>query len=94
MPIRSFYDRVTEAVYQGEHPKGFPSNLVKVARRKLRMVEAATELRDLKSPPGNELHPLDEDRKGQHAIKVNRRVRVCFIWRDGGAERVELTDYH
>jgi proteic killer suppression protein len=94
MPIRGFYDKVTEAVYEGECPKGFPPNLVSVGRRKLRMVEAAKELNDLKSPPGNKLHPLDEDRAGQHAIWVNRRVRVCFIWKDGGAERVEIIDYH
>jgi toxin HigB-1 len=94
MPIRSFWDKVTEAVYHGECPKGFPADLVKVSRRKLRMVEAAEELRDLKSPPGNKLHPLYEDRAGQHAIWVNRKVRVCFIWKDGGAERVEIIDYH
>jgi proteic killer suppression protein len=94
MPIRSFWDKVTEAVYHGECPKGFPSNLVRVARRKLAMVEAATELRDLERPPGNKLHPLHHNREGQHAIWVNRRVRVCFIWKDGGAERVEIIDYH
>jgi proteic killer suppression protein len=94
MPIRGFWDKVAEAVYRGECPKGFPSNLVRVARRKLGMVDAAKELRDLKSPPGNKLHPLYEDREGQHAIWVNRKVRVCFIWKDGGAERVEIIDYH
>jgi proteic killer suppression protein len=94
MPIRSFWDKVTEAVYHGECPKGFPADLVKVSRRKLRMVEAAEELRDLKSPPGNKLHPLYEERAGQHAIWVNDRVRICFIWKAGGAERVEITDYH
>jgi proteic killer suppression protein len=94
MPIRSYRDKVTEAVAGGECPKGFPADLVKVARRKLRVIEAATELWDLKSPPGNRLHPLDKDRAGQHAIWVNDRVRVCFVWRDGGAERVEIIDYH
>jgi proteic killer suppression protein len=94
MAIRGFWDKVTEAVYHGECPKGFPADLVKVARRKLRMVEAAHELSDLRSPPGNRLHPLYYDRAGQHAIMVNDRVRVCFVWRDGGAERVEIVDYH
>jgi proteic killer suppression protein len=94
MPIRSFHDRVTAAVYDGECPKGFPADLVKVARRKLRMVEAAKELADLNSPPGNKLHALEKDRTGQHAVWVNRRVRVCFVWKDGGAERVEIIDYH
>jgi toxin HigB-1 len=94
MPIRSFHDKVTEAVYEGKCPKGFPADLVKVGRRKLRMIEAAKELSDLNSPPGNKLHPPKDDRAGQHAIWVNRRVRVCFIWKDAGAERVEIIDYH
>jgi proteic killer suppression protein len=94
MPIRSFHDRVTEAVYGGECPKGFSADLVKVGRRKLRMIEAAKELSDLNSPPGNKLHQLKDDRVGQHAIWVNRRIRVCFVWKDGGAERVEIIDYH
>jgi proteic killer suppression protein len=94
MPIRSFRDKVTEAVYEGECLKGFPADLVQVGRRKLRMIEAAKELSDLNSPPGNKLHRLEKDRAGQHAIWVNRRVRVCFVWKDGGAERVEIIDYH
>jgi toxin HigB-1 len=94
MPIRSFRDKVAEAVYRGECPKGFPADLVQVARRKLRMIDAAMELSDLNSPPGNKLHPLMKDRAGQHAIWVNRRVRVCFVWKDVGAERVEIIDYH
>jgi proteic killer suppression protein len=94
MPIRGFWDKVTEAVSRGECPKGFPADLVRVSRRKLGMIEAAKELRDLKSPPGNKLHPLEDDRKGQHAIWVNDRVRVCFEWKDGGAQRVEIIDYH
>jgi toxin HigB-1 len=59
-----------------------------------RVVAAATELRDLANLPGNRLHRLFRDRAGQHAIWVNHKVRVCFIWRDGGAERVEIIDYH
>jgi len=51
-------------------------------------------LTDFRSPPGNKLHPLEHDRKGQHAIWVNDRVRVCFEWKDGGAENVEIVDYH
>ena len=94
MPIRSFFDAVTEAVSHGECPKGFPAQLVKIARRKLLVIDAAKELRDLKSPPGNNLHRLEHDRKGQYAIWVNRKVRVCFKWTDAGAERVELIDYH
>ena len=65
-----------------------------VARRKLRMLHAAGRLDDLRVPPGNRLKALSHDRKGQHAIRVNDQWRVCFIWRDGGAHEVEVTDYH
>jgi proteic killer suppression protein len=92
--IRSFRDKITEAVSNGECPKGFPADLQKVARRKLRMIDAAAKLNDLKVPPGNKLHPLDKDRKGQHAIWVNNRCRVCFEWSDDGPTNVEITDYH
>jgi toxin HigB-1 len=94
MPIRSFRNKETEAVYAGECPKGFPADIVRIARRKLRVIEAAKELNDLNSPPGNKLHSLGNDRVGQLAIQVNDRVRVCFVWRDGGAEQVEIIDYH
>lgn len=92
--IRSFADRSTEDVYNGKHPTGLPSSIVRIARRKLRMIDAAMELRDLRSPPGNKLHSLQTDRKGQHAIRINRQYRVCFVWRDGDAHDVEITDYH
>jgi toxin HigB-1 len=92
--IRSFRDSVTEAVYHGHCQKGFPPNLVKVGRRKLRMLEAARELRDLKVPPNNNLHPLKNDRDGQHAISINDQYRVCFEWYEGDAYNVEITDYH
>ena len=65
-----------------------------MARRKLGMVDAASVLDDLKSPPGNKLHALDEDRAGQHAIWINDQYRVCFIWSEDGPRNVEITDYH
>jgi toxin HigB-1 len=92
--IRSFADERTQSVFHGKCPPGFPSDILRVARRKVRMIEAARELRDLESPPGNRLHPLFKDRKGQHAIWINRKYRVCFVWRDGDAYEVEITDYH
>lgn len=92
--IRSFRDKVTEAVFNGECPKGFPADIHKVARRKLGMIAAATKLDDLKAPPGNKLHALERDRDGQHAIWVNKRVRVCFVWSDDGPTNVEIIDYH
>ena len=92
--IRSFRDRVTEAVCKGENPKGFPADLVKVARRKLRYLNAAGGLGDLRSPPGNRLEALTGDRKGQHAIRINDQFRVCFVWTAEGPEEVEIVDYH
>lgn len=92
--IRGFKDRAVKEIFDGGTPKGFPSNLVKVARRKLLMVHAAAVLDDLRVPPGNRLEALKGDRKGQHSIRINDQFRVCFIWKDNGAEQVEITDYH
>jgi toxin HigB-1 len=92
--IRSFRDKTTEAVFEGESPKGFPADLVRVARRKLRYLNAAAELGDLKSPPGNRLEALAGDRKGQHSIRVNDQFRVCFVWTNEGPTDVEIVDYH
>ena len=69
--IKGFNDRTTEAVFNGESPKGFPSDLVKVARRKLGYLDAAVDLRDLRLPPGNRLEALGGDRQGQHSIRIN-----------------------
>lgn len=93
MAIQSFADKITSAVFDGECPKGFPKELQSATRRKLRMVDAAHELNDLKVPPNNKLHPLTNDRAGQHAIWVNDKYRICFRW-DNGAHQVEFTDYH
>ncbi|MEL6064441.1 MULTISPECIES: type II toxin-antitoxin system RelE/ParE family toxin [unclassified Methylobacterium] len=71
MPIQSFADEMTEAVFHGRHPKGLPIAILRTARRKLRQIHAAASLHDLKVPPGNKLHPLIKDRQGQHAIWIN-----------------------
>jgi toxin HigB-1 len=92
--IRNFKDRVTEAVFRGESPKGFPSDLVKVARRKLRYLDAAIDLRDLRQPPGNRLEALKGDRKGQYSIRINDQFRICFRWTSQGPDDVGVTDYH
>lgn len=92
--IRSFRDRKTEAVFSGESPKGFPADLVKVARRKLRYLNAAVKLEDLRAPPGNRLEALAGDRKGQHSIRINDQFRICFVWTTDGPEGVEIVDYH
>jgi proteic killer suppression protein len=92
--IRSFRDKITEAVFEGESPKGFPSDLLKVARRKLRYLHAAAALGDLKSPPGNRLEALTGDRQGQYSIRINDQFRVCFVWTAEGPADVEVVDYH
>lgn len=92
--IRNFKDEVTAAAFDGRARKGFPSDILKVVRRKLEMVNAAAILTDLRSPPGNRLEALHGDRKGQHSIRVNDQYRICFIWTDEGPTDVELTDYH
>ena len=94
MAIRSFRDKATEAVFNGECPKGFPNQIVRVARRKLAMVNAAVVLTDLRAPPANQLEALKDDRLGQHSIRVNDQWRVCFVWTDEGPEHVEIVDYH
>jgi proteic killer suppression protein len=92
--IRGFRDKATEAVFNGESPKGFPANLVKATRRKLRYLNAADDLGDLRSPPGNRLEALAGDRKGQHSIRINDQFRVCFVWTPEGPAEVEIVDYH
>lgn len=94
MAIRSFRDALTRAVASGSVPKGFPANLGRPAIRKLTMIEYASELSDLQSPPGNHLEALKGDRIGQHSIRINDQWRICFIWTEAGAEEVEIVDYH
>ena len=91
--IRSFKDRRTEALYRDGTPAAFRA-IKAVALRKLDMLDAATRLSDLRAPPGNRLEALRGDRRGQHSIRINDQWRICFVWRDGGAEMVEIVDYH
>lgn len=92
--IRSFKDRRTETVASGKAPKGFPVDIVRVAIRKLTMINAAHALDDLRSPPGNRLEALKGDRLGQHSIRINDQWRICFVWNNNSAEDVEIVDYH
>ncbi len=93
--IKSFADAATREFWEtGKSKKNPPAALRDVAKRKLQMVDAAAKLDDLKIPPGNRLHALSGDRKGQHAIRINDQYRVCFEWKEGNAYEVEITDYH
>ena len=92
--IRSFADKLTARVAEKERPKGFPADLVASAFRKLRYLDAATRLDDLRSPPGNRLEALKGDRAGQYSIRINDQWRICLVWKDDGADDVEIVDYH
>ena len=91
--IRSFRCKDTERLFNREPVRRFKA-YESVARRKLEMLDAAHRLEDLRVPPGNRLEALSGDRKGQHSIRINEQWRICFVWRDGGADQVEIVDYH
>ncbi|MBA2593342.1 MAG: type II toxin-antitoxin system RelE/ParE family toxin [Gammaproteobacteria bacterium] len=91
--IRTFKCVDTQALSKGERVKRF-ANIATVARRKLRQLEIAARLDDLRVPPGNRLETLKGDRAGQHSIRINDHFRVCFRWDAAGAEDVEIVDYH
>jgi len=92
--IRSFRSPETEKVWRGERSRKLAQDIQDVARRKLRMLNNAQNLTDLRVPPNNRLEALRGDRQGQHSIRVNDQWRVCFRWRDGDAFEVEIVDYH
>jgi proteic killer suppression protein len=94
MAIKSFKGKFAGPAFAGQMVKGFPNDILRVAQRKLTMVNAAKALDDLKVPPKNQLEKLTKDRAGQHSIRINDKWRVCFRWKDGDAYDVEVTDYH
>ena len=92
--IRSFRDRDTERVFRRERTRKLAPDILRIAQRKLAMLDAAESLSDLRVPPGNRLEKLFGDRDGQHSIRVNDQWRICFRWRGGDAQDVEIVDYH
>ena len=92
--IRSFHDRDTERLARRELVRRWGSDVRRLALRKLRMLDAAVSLDDLRVPPGNRLERLRGDRAGQWSIRVNDQWRLCFEWRESDAYDVELVDYH
>jgi proteic killer suppression protein len=92
--IKTFADRRTQELYATDKAKRFPADVAKRASRKLEYLDLATKLEDLRTPPGNRLHELKGDRKGQYAISVNDQWRICFRFLDGDAYDVEICDYH
>jgi toxin HigB-1 len=92
--IRSFGSKETEGVWRGQSSKKFPAEIQDRALRKLRQLDAAVTLDDLRNPPGNRLELLKGERKGQMSIRLNDQWRICFRWLAGDAEDVEIIDYH
>jgi len=92
--IKSFRDKETEKIFSRQFSGKLPESIQHVARRKLIALDAATQLHDVRLPPGNRLDALKGDRKGQHSIRINDQWRICFIWKAGDAYDVEITDYH
>jgi proteic killer suppression protein len=92
--IRTFDCDQTKRIWHGQSSRKFPAEIQNTARRKLRILNNAQDLRDLRIPPANRLEALHGDREGQHSIRINNQYRVCFEWRQGDAYEVEIVDYH
>jgi proteic killer suppression protein len=92
--IVGFRSKETESIWRGEVSRRLPPEIQQTARRKLRMLNNARNLNDLRVPPANRLEALKRDRKGQHAIRINDQWRICFTWTDAGPANVEIVDYH
>jgi proteic killer suppression protein len=92
--IRSFASKATETIWRGQRVAKLPLDVQHGGRRKLRMLNNASELQQLRVPPKNRLEKLKGDRAGQFSIRINDQWRVCFTWKAGDAYDVEITDYH
>jgi proteic killer suppression protein len=92
--IRSFRSRLAERIWHGEFVRQWAPDLQVVARRKLRMLNNAQDLKDLWIPPGNHLEALKGDRLRQYSIRINDQWRICFEWHESDAFEVEIVDYH
>ena len=92
--IKDFKCDETKGIWQGLRSRQLPHDIQTIARRKLRMLNNAVVLQDLKIPPANRLEALRGKRKGQHSIRINDQWRICFVWKNGDAYAVETIDYH
>jgi toxin HigB-1 len=92
--IASFRDKEAATIWDGRRSRRLPGDIQGAALRKLRLLNAAQSLIDLRVPPANRLEALKGDRGGQHSIRINDQWRICFIWREGHAYEVEIADYH
>jgi toxin HigB-1 len=92
--IKTFKDAETQKIYQRERSRKLPSDIQQVALRKLRMINNAININDLRVPPANHLEKLSGDRERQYSIRINDQWRICFEWKSSDAFNVEITDYH
>jgi proteic killer suppression protein len=92
--IQSFKDKEAERIFRRQRSRKLPPDLHQIALRKLRMLNRAVTINDLRVPPANRLEKLKGDRVGQYSIRINDRWRICFEWRDGDVYQVEIVDYH
>jgi proteic killer suppression protein len=92
--IRNFADKEAVKIWDGTPSRRLPADLQTIARRKLRMLNNAENLNDLRVPPANRLEALKGDRRGRYSIRINDQWRICFRWADGDAHDVQIVDYH
>ncbi|MFT5195687.1 MAG: proteic killer suppression protein [Cellvibrionaceae bacterium] len=92
--IVSFVDNETEKVFNREFSRRLPQDIQRSALRKLRMINRAIDVNDLRTPPGNRLEQLEGNRSSEYSIRINQQWRICFVWEDGNAYDVEMVDYH
>ena len=92
--IKTFADKRSAAIFRGIVTKGLPADMVGRARAKMILIDAAASLDFLRSPPGNRLEALKDDRAGQYSVRINDQWRVCFVWTDGDAYDVAFCDCH
>ena len=92
--IKSFKDPYAQTIWRGKVARRLPPDIQNTARRKLRQLDAAAGLQDLRIPPNNKLEALSGNRAGQHSIRINDQWRICFVWRGTDAFDVEIVDYH
>lgn len=92
--IQNFADPETELIWSGRRSRKLPPDIQPAALRKLRLLNQARALQDVRIPPGNRLEALKGERKGQHSIRINDQWRICFVWQEGGPGNVEIVDYH
>ena len=92
--LKSFRCKETEKIFLRQRSARFPTNIYRIALRKLLLLDAAEKIEDLRIPPGNRLEKLTGNRQGQESIRINDQWRICFRWSEGDAYEVEIVDYH